>query len=123
MVYTFKTYGEDIFDEYLTTLYDLGQQFDEMIGIDPQFEIAVKPMSNIVCFRYVDNSLNNSELNQLNKHIRQQLLEEGEFYIVQTKLRGIHYLRTTIMNPFTTKDNLKQLLAKVKEIAKSITTN
>ena len=118
-----KTYGEDIFDEYLTTLYDLGQQFNEMIEIDTQFELAVKPMSNIICFRYIDNSLNNSELNLINKQIRQQLLEEGEFYIVQTKLRGIHYLRTTIMNPFTTKKHLKQLLAKVKEIAKSSTTN
>ncbi len=117
-----KTYGEDIFDEYLTTLYDLGQQFYEMIEIDSQFEIAVKPMSNIVCFRYVDDSLNNSELNQLNKQIRQQILEDGEFYIVQTKLREIHYLRTTIMNPFTTKEHLKQLLGKVKELAKSIKT-
>ncbi len=117
-----KTFGEGIFDEYLTTLYDLGQQFYKMIEIDPQFELAVKPMSNIVCFRYFDYSLNNSELNQLNKQIRQQILEEGEFYIVQTKLRGIHYLRTTIMNPFTTKQHLKQLLGKVKEIPKSIKT-
>ncbi|MGB5497850.1 MAG: pyridoxal-dependent decarboxylase [Maribacter sp.] len=118
-----KTYGEGIFDEYLTTLYDLGQQLDEMIAIDPQFELAVKPMSNIVCFRYVDGSLNTSDLNQINKHIRQQLLEEGEFYIVQTKLRGIQYLRTTIMNPFTSKKHLRQLLGKVKEIAKTSTAN
>ena len=117
-----KTFGEGIFDEYLTTLYDLGQQFYKMIEIDSQFELAVKPMSNIVCFRYVDDSLNTLELNQLNKQIRQQILEEGEFYIVQTKLRDIHYLRTTIMNPFTTKEHLKQLLGKVKEIAKSIKT-
>jgi len=117
-----KTYGEGIFDEYLTTLYDLGQQFYEMIEIDSQFELAVKPMSNIVCFRYLDNSLNNSELNQLNKNIRQQLLEEGEFYIVQTKLRGIQYLRTTIMNPFTTAEHLNALLQKVKKIASDIKT-
>jgi len=80
-------------------------------------------MSNIVCFRYIDDSLNTSELNQLNKYIRQQLLEEGEFYIVQTKLRDIQYLRTTIMNPFTTKKHLRQLLGKVKEIAKNSTAD
>lgn len=118
-----KTYGEGIFDEYLTTLYDLGHQMAEMIEIDSQFKLAVKPMSNIVCFRYFDNSLNNSELNQLNKHIRQQILEEGEFYIVQTKLNGIHYLRITIMNPFTTIAHLKQLLKKVKEKSRSIRTS
>ena len=118
-----KTFGEDIFDEYLTTLYDLGQQFYEMIELDTYFELAVKPMSNIVCFRYFDHSLNNSELNQLNKQIRQQILEEGEFYIVQTKLRGIHYLRTTIMNPFTTAGHLNALLQKVKKIASDIKTS
>ncbi|NND80175.1 MAG: aminotransferase class V-fold PLP-dependent enzyme, partial [Maribacter sp.] len=118
-----KTYGEGIFDEYLTTLYDLGHKMAEMIEIDSQFELAVKPMSNIVCFRYFDSSLNNSELNQLNKRIRHQLLEEGEFYIVQTKLNGIHYLRITIMNPFTTIAHLKRLLEKIKEKSKSIRTS
>ena len=49
-----KTYGEGVFDEYVTTLYDLGHQFEEIIKNDPKFELAVKPMSNIVCFRYVD---------------------------------------------------------------------
>ena len=115
-----KTYGEGIFDEYLTTLYDLGQQFGEMIENNTQFGLAIKPMSNIVCFRYFDDSLNTSELNQLNKLIRQQLLEDGEFYIVQTNLRGIHYLRTTIMNPFTTAEHLNALLQKVKKIATEI---
>ena len=117
-----KTYGEGIFDEYLTTLYDLGQQFGKMLENDTQFNLAIIPMSNIVCFRYFDDSLNNSELNQLNKLIRQQLLEDGEFYIVQTKLRGIHYLRTTIMNPFTTAEHLNALLQKIKKIATELGT-
>ncbi|MBT8313985.1 MAG: aminotransferase class V-fold PLP-dependent enzyme [Maribacter sp.] len=115
-----KTYGQGIFDEYVTTLYDLGHEFGEMIEKDDRFEMAVKPMSNIVCFRYVIDAMNKNELNQLNESIRQQLLEEGEYYIVQTKLRGIHYLRTTIMNPFTTRGHLELLLDKVKDFAKKL---
>ncbi|MCP4975913.1 MAG: aminotransferase class V-fold PLP-dependent enzyme [Maribacter sp.] len=117
-----KTYGEGVFNEYVTTLFDLGHEFAKVIQNDPQFELAVKPMSNIACFRFVDDSLNNSELNHLNENIRQQILEEGEFYIVQTKLRGVHYLRTTIMNPFTTSAHLRRLLEKVKDLAKSTKT-
>jgi len=117
-----KTYGGDIFDEYVTTLFDLGHEFGTILQNDPQFELAVEPMSNIACFRFIDDSLNNSELNQLNENIRQQILEEGEFYIVQTKLRGVHYLRTTIMNPFTSSAHLKRLIGKVKDLAKSIKT-
>ncbi|MEP0214699.1 MAG: aminotransferase class I/II-fold pyridoxal phosphate-dependent enzyme [Cellulophaga sp.] len=110
-----KTYGDEIFDEYVTTLYDLGHQFAEMVVADPNFEIAVQPASNIVCFRYVNQNLSEKETNTLNEKIRQSILEKREFYIVQTKLRGIHYLRVTIMNPFTTKVHLKQLLECVLE--------
>ena len=116
-----KTYGEVVFEDNVTTLYDLGHYFGKQIENDPQFEFAVQPMSNIVCFRYISRAISKSELNIINEKIRQQLLEEGEYYIVQTKLRGVHYLRTTIMNPFTTKKALKDLLDKIKSIAREIT--
>ncbi len=117
-----KTYGEELFDEYVTDLYDLGSAFGEMIKNEEGFELAVTPMTNIVCFHYLPNNKkhNDEQLNALNKSIRQHLLEEGEFYIVQTTLRGIHYFRTTIMNPFTTEEHLKKLLTKIKEIAAAI---
>lgn len=109
-----KFYGETVFDDYLTPLYDLGREFGKLIDDAPDFELAVQPMSNIVCFRYVDSDLNLSALNHKNETIRLQLLEEGTFYIVQTKLRGIHYLRTTLMNPFTTLDDLHNLLDSIR---------
>ena len=112
-----KVYGEDIFDQYVTNLYDLGHRFGQIIQENPDFELAVIPVSNIVCFRYIKIKNSDKQLNALNKTIRQQLLKDGEFYIVQTTLRGIHYLRTTIMNPFTTEKHLKKLLEKVKNIA------
>lgn len=115
----FKMYGEEIFDEFLTRLYDMGQQFGKILQNDPKFELAVPPQSNIVCFRRIDPDLDTFALNQRNAHIRQSLLEDGEFYIVQTKLRGIQYLRTTIMNPFTTKEHLLRLLEKIEKIFKT----
>ena len=111
-----KTYGEEIFDEYFTSLYNLGYQFGEMLHKHTSFEMPVKPQSNIVCFRYVKESLSNEELNKINLQIRQQLLEDGHFYIVQTVLNGKQYLRVTIMNPFTTEDHLQKLLAMVLKI-------
>ncbi|MGY8914139.1 MAG: pyridoxal-dependent decarboxylase, partial [Flavobacteriales bacterium] len=114
-----KTYGEVIFDDYVTSLYDLGHQFAEIIKNDKSFEIAVEPMSNIVCFRYVDKALDDQTLNRINEKVRHALLEDGEFYIVQTKLSGIHYLRTTLMNPFTTGNHLEALLNKIETIINS----
>ncbi|QLG43959.1 pyridoxal phosphate-dependent decarboxylase family protein [Costertonia aggregata] len=112
-----KFYGEDIFEAYVTHLYDMGHLFGNIVENDPYFEIATKPVSNIVCFRFVKPTLDIDTANTLNEKIRRILLEDGEYYIVQTKLRGVHYLRCTIMNPFTTEKHLKSLLEKIKNIA------
>jgi len=114
-----KTYGEEIFDEYFTSLYNLGYQFGEMLHKHTSFEMPVKPQSNIVCFRYVKENSSNEELNKINLQIRQQLLEEGHFYIVQTVLNGKQYLRVTIMNSFTTEGHLQKLLELVLNIAEN----
>ncbi|MCL6265534.1 pyridoxal phosphate-dependent decarboxylase family protein [Flagellimonas myxillae] len=118
-----KMYGEEVFDQNVTQLYDLAEAFAQLIQNDLHFELAIQPMSNILCFRYVDENLNLEELNQLNQTIRQILLEDGEYYLVQTKLRGIHYLRTTLMNPFTTMEHLGQLIHKIKQEAHKLLTN
>jgi len=109
-----KIYGEDIFDEYVTNLYDLGQSFAQLVENEADFELAIEPDSNIICFRYFDSRLSLNALNDINAKVREQLLTDGEFYIVQTKLRGIHYLRCTVMNPFTTLSHFELLLAKIK---------
>ena len=96
-----KIYGEEVFNANVTQLYDMGKEFSKIIKAEKDFELAIPPMSNIVCFRYITNGLDTSELNGLNAKIRQTLLEDGEFYIVQTKLRGVQYMRVTVMNPFT----------------------
>jgi L-2,4-diaminobutyrate decarboxylase len=113
-----KTYGDRLFDENVTTLYDLGKSFGKIIGKDPELELAVTPGSNIVCFRYAHPALPMEEQNEINTKVRQELLEEGEFYIVQTKIKGVQYLRCTLMNPFTTELDLRELLTRVKSKAK-----
>ncbi|UWX53707.1 aminotransferase class I/II-fold pyridoxal phosphate-dependent enzyme [Maribacter litopenaei] len=115
-----KFYGEEVFEAYVNQLYDMGSAFGEIVNNHTSFALAVTPMANIVCFRFVDSSLSQDQLNELNAKIRQQLLEDGEFYIVQTKLRGWHYLRVTVMNPFTTEEHFQKLLKKIEGIAKKL---
>ena len=106
-------YGFEIFDQNVTTLYNLTASFAKLIKNRSQFEIATKPMANILCFRILERKGEKS-LNELNQKIRQSILEEGEFYIVQTELDGIVYLRVTLMNPFTTEKHLEELLDKIE---------
>ncbi len=105
-----KMYGEVVFSDFVNQLYDRAKAFAEMLDVRSDFEIAVAPDSNIVCFRKVKPALSLTELNELNTGIRKRILEKGDFYIVQTTLNGAVWLRVTIMSVFTGETKLAELL-------------
>ncbi|SDJ74835.1 L-2,4-diaminobutyrate decarboxylase [Catalinimonas alkaloidigena] len=120
-VYTLlRTYGPALFAQNVDRLYDLAQTFAQKIQAHPQFQLPVAPQANIVCFRYCPEG--EADLNALNRRIRRQLLEEGNFYIVQTQLGSDVYLRTTLMNPFTSETDLDALLTEVERIGTTTQT-
>jgi L-2,4-diaminobutyrate decarboxylase len=118
-VYTLlRTYGEQLFEEYLDRQYDLARVFAQMIKKDGHFEMPVEtPESNILCFRYIDKSLSSQQIDQLNLQIREALVNQGSFFIVQTRIKEQLYLRTTLINPFTTDKILADLLKEIKKTA------
>ena len=103
-------YGESVFPAYLDRQYDLAREFAGMIRQRPNWELAVSPQSNIVCFRWVPPGAGKEVCNEINARIRGEILKEGRFYIVQTQLNGLTFLRTSLMNPFTTREHLEELL-------------
>ena len=105
-----KTYGEELLAEHVDYLYDLGKQFAEIIEEYPRLELGTNPECNIVCFRLKDKK--DAEI----QAIRQQLLDDGKFYIVQTTLHGRIYLRVSLMNPLTTLEDLKELLEDICQL-------
>lgn len=110
-----KFYGKEVFNQFVTRQYDLAKELEKHLTENANFEMATSPMSNIVCFRFTEENYSDNQLNQINKNIRQELLEEGEFYLVQTKLNEKNFLRTSLMNPFTTSDHLNLLISKIKK--------
>lgn len=114
-VYTlYRTYGETIFAENIEKLFGMAGEFATLIKQNSNFELAYEPQCNIVCFRY---SKGNNDLTELNTKIRQKLLEEGKYYIVQTVLKGHLYLRVSLMNPLTSVRELIELLQEIEEKA------
>ncbi|NJK83925.1 MAG: hypothetical protein HC912_09080 [Saprospiraceae bacterium] len=111
-----KAYGVAIWEEYVTRMFNLGKVFAKLIHQTPNFELAIEPDCNIVCFRYVPKDAT-QHLEQLNHQIHQNLYEQGDFYFVKTKLRGNTYLRTTLMNPFTDINHLRELLERIQQEA------
>lgn len=109
-----RLYGDDIYRRNVDTLYDLGKQFAKMVNGQENMELALEPVSNIVCFRYLSEGTNPDEVN---KKVLDELLRDGTFYVVSTMVRGKFYLRITLMNPLTDRQDLEALLTKIQKIA------
>ena len=112
-------FGPELWRDYVTRVCDNGQRLGELVRAAGDFELATSPAGNIVCFRYRPDTrvLSLSEVNALNQAVRGELLHEGDYYIVQTTVNGILWLRCTLTNPFTTPDHLRAMLATVRQKA------
>jgi L-2,4-diaminobutyrate decarboxylase len=115
-----KYYGNNYYRQYIDSRYDLATTLATMVKSDSQLQLAVEPESNIVCFRYASAGYTELTLNQINSEIRNIIIKEGSFYIVQVELEGKIWLRLTIINPVTSLDDIKTLLIRIKEIGTEI---
>jgi L-2,4-diaminobutyrate decarboxylase len=111
-----RTYGPELWEQYLDRVMSLGQAFAAQVRAAEDFELAVEPQCNIVCFRYRPPALSEEALNALNETILQAVVKDGRFYIVKTNLRGKFYLRVTLSNPFTTPAHIGELLESISAV-------
>lgn len=107
-------HGWGFFNDLVNTLYDSGRLFAAKISKHPDFELALEPQTNIVCFRYIRTD---EDLDELNQRIRKAVIEDGRYYIVAVQLKEGYYLRTTFMNPFTSEDHMDQLIKLIESLA------
>jgi len=115
-----KYHGDNYFQEYIDSRYDLTAEFATMIQEDPQMELAVKPDCNIVCFRYAPKGITEVSLNRINAAIREKIIKDGLFYIVQAELGGKVWIRLTIINPVTSIKDLQELVQLIKKTGSEI---
>jgi L-2,4-diaminobutyrate decarboxylase len=110
-------HGEELFAENLRAVHGLARTFAQRIRARPRFELAVEPESNIVCFRFRPAGLEELAVDALNAEIRRRIVNSGEYYIVQTVIRGRTWLRTALMNPFTQPEHLEALMDAIETTA------
>jgi L-2,4-diaminobutyrate decarboxylase len=73
-----------------------------------------------VCFKYLSAYSNQAQANKHQSGIRQHIIQSGTFHITQVDLHGVTWLRTTLMNPYTTEQDLDELLARVAFVAQKV---
>lgn len=109
----FSLYGSNGLGILVDEAFSKARLFSEKIKQHPNFELLLSPQTNIVCFRHQVPNLTTSELNMRQTKIRKHLIESGAFHLTQVELHGNVWLRTTLMNPFTTEKDLDALLSEI----------
>ena len=111
-----KYYGKTYYREYIESRYNLAQTLADIIKSEELFELAVLPESNIVCFRFAPTGYNDQFTNKINAIVRDRIVKEGSYYIVQVELNNKIWLRLTIINPVTSEADLRNLICRIKHI-------
>jgi L-2,4-diaminobutyrate decarboxylase len=116
-------FGRQLFADLVDVTIDVARQFYEMLVAADDFEPLHVPQCNIVAFRYVPPGVRHAPAEKIDAfqlRLRRAVIESGEFYLVQSRLDGRPVLRTTMMNPLTTADDLRALLDCLRRFGKSL---
>lgn len=108
-------HGPEQIEAYLDKIHRVTKEAAQWIDQQSDFEVALSPESNILCFRYLPGE--ESKANEANLYLREKILQEGEFYIVKTVIKGKHYLRTTLLSPLTELSHFQELITKIRELS------
>jgi L-2,4-diaminobutyrate decarboxylase len=106
-------FGPQLFGDMVDVTIDLAGQLHRLLTAADDFEPLHEPECNIVAFRYLPHCLREQppeRVDQFQWQVRRAVIESGEYYLVQSRIDGRPVLRTTLMNPLTTADDLRGLL-------------
>ena len=101
--------GEQGIAQYIERQFQLTMEAYEYIQRLPDFECAVKPQSNILCFRTKGGD-------ELQLELRDKLNAQGDFFLSTTSFNAKRYLRLVFMHPNTSLDDIKQLIRKIQHL-------
>ena len=119
-----EEYGAEIWGHLVDRLFDLGRELADQVEQRPDFELAMRPEANIVCFRHIPESMTSATpdaLNAFTAALRQKHLEEGPQYVVMTRFGNTAWLRCTLMNSLTEPEDLEAMLDRIAALARDLT--
>lgn len=113
-----QLFGPELFAAHVDHLYALARRCHELLQRAPDFETALpEPQSNILCYRMRPEGVPDDRLDALNAALRHRLVQEGDFFIVQTRWRGRLWLRSTLINPMTAEADFAHMLDRLRALA------
>ena len=103
-------HGTDVYDRRLAHDVDLARYLAARVQAEPSLELAIEPVLPIVCFRYVEPSPTEAQLDDLNERLMEAIRREGRVFPSNAVNGGRYYLRACISNFRTEAEDLDALV-------------
>ena len=110
-----RAHGKKKYSSLIQQNIDQTRFLAELIENDPEMEITAPVVSNIVCFRFKPNELNETELEELNKKILDDINERAFLMISDTTIKGKYMLRACNVNNRSKREDVLFMLDEVKK--------
>jgi len=120
---TLGYYGSRPIAEAISEDNSLAAYLGELVSAVDDFELLAPVELSICCFRYVVKDASESELDRLNEKIMAAVQQGGRAYLSNATVNGKFALRACITNFRTTKADIEETLAVVREAARSLATD
>jgi glutamate/tyrosine decarboxylase-like PLP-dependent enzyme len=115
-----KEHGLNRFGSMIDRNIEQAHYLGGLIDVDPELELLAPIGMDIVCFRYNPGSLNDEELNKINKEILFQLHEKGIAAPSYTTLNGRYCIRAAIANHRSRLEDFDALTEAVVQLGKGL---
>ena len=111
--FVIRHYGVEGLRHHVREHIALAQEFADWVRADSQFELAVPPPLNLVCFRHRAGD-------EFNEKLLARLNESGEIYLTHTKLAGRYTLRLSVGQTHTERRHVEQAWRLIRETASGL---
>ncbi|MCB5188094.1 aminotransferase class V-fold PLP-dependent enzyme [Methylobacillus caricis] len=118
----FNLYGRQGMAALIDHAWAQARTFASKIKQKSGFELLMEPDTNIVCFRYQYPNITLEKSSKLQSQIRQSIVESGSFHLTQVEINGVIWLRSTLMNPFSTEADMDELLDTISQTALALSS-
>lgn len=114
---TLRALGAHRIGEMFDTVIDLAGAVGDEIAADPELELVGRTQLSTVLFRVRPEGVDDTTRDALVAGVRRVLFESGRALVAKTVIDGRPCLKLTLLNPETTLDDIRLILAMVKDAA------
>jgi glutamate/tyrosine decarboxylase-like PLP-dependent enzyme len=115
-----RAFGSDRYSSLVEQNIDQIHYLAELIRKEPNMELMAPVVSNVACFRYIPDGVDDSDIEGLNQVILNELWKINALMISSTTINGRYMLRACNVNHRSTYSDFNVLIERIKSIGETV---